>query len=559
MLRSLLLICLCLSPAAVSAGPDRGPLYELVAAERWSDVVEYLDARLDENPWYGEDWYLLGLAHARLGDCESAAPLYARAIELGSNATTWGMRDVRTEAAACAALSGDIDAALEHLNVAHSRHKFDDFGRFAGDTRFEALSEHPDYRRISGAGDWSSVDRTAGWRADLAYFVDLMLERHPNPFHTVGEAEWRAAVDSLNAEIPQLTDLQVVGRFMRLAGMIEDGHTSVYPPFDGPLAFHMTPIWPYALGDEWRIVAAAPEYEELVGARIVAVEDVPIAEAERLIAGHLPRDNAITPKWVTSVALQFAEISAGVFDSGNPSVLTVDFELPSGEHRRVSIPGGPIDRNPMSAWVPRGWPSAEPEVAPLWLGRVDEGLWFEELAEIDTVYAQINQIRDAQDLSMEEFGRQLRQRLSDGGFRHLILDLRHNNGGNGYLNWPLVRELVRTEAIDHADGLFVITGRRTFSAAQLLANMLEFHTDAIFVGEPTGSSPAFYGEDTLFRLPYSGLTGSISSFWFQNRFISDDQRPWIAPDIAAPLTWEDLIAGRDPALEAIRAHLERVE
>ena len=85
--------------------------------------------------------------------------------------------------------------------------------------------------------------------------------------------------------------------------------------------------------------------------------------------------------------------------------------------------------------------------------------------------------------------------------------------------------------------------------------MIEFHTDAIFVGEPTGASPQFYGEDTHFRLPYSGLMGSISSRWFQNRFISDDERPWIAPDIAAELTFDDVRDGRDPAMEAIRAYL----
>ena len=89
----------------------------------------------------------------------------------------------------------------------------------------------------------------------------------------------------------------------------------------------------------------------------------------------------------------------------------------------------------------------------------------------------------------------------------------------------------------------------------LLSSMVEFHTEAIFVGEPTGSSPQFYGEDTHFRLPYSGLTGSISSRWFQNRFISDDERPWIGPDIVAELTLDDVRNGRDPALEAIRQYL----
>ena len=44
--------------------------------------------------------------------------------------------------------------------------------------------------------------------------------------------------------------------------------------------------------------------------------------------------------------------------------------------------------------------------------------------------------------------------------------------------------------------LFVIIGRRTFSAAQNTVNMIEKNTNATFVGEPTGSRPNFVGEST---------------------------------------------------------------
>src|SRR6185295_14240944 len=108
------------------------------------------------------------------------------------------------------------------------------------------------------------------------------------------------------------------------------------------------------------------------------------------------------------------------------------------------------------------------------------------------------------------FASVLGQRLRQSNVAALVLDLRHNNGGDGSLNWLLVREIVRAEKLDRDGALYVITGRRTFSAAMTLASMLETHTHAIFVGEPTGSRPNFYGEDTPLTLPYSGLSGSIS-------------------------------------------------
>ena len=544
--------------AVAPAGPipDRAGVYELVNAEQWSDVVPLLTRSVEINPYYGEDWYLLGLAHARLGNCEAAEEPFARSIELGANGRSWGMRNAHVEAAACAAQLGDIDAAVDHLAVAQARYKFNGFERFDADPTFERLTADPAYRRLTGKRDGSAAGRVDGWSSDLDYYVDLMERRHPNPFHTVDKADWYAAVSTLRQQIPELTDLDVIVGFMRLASMIGDGHTTIYPPFDGPLAFHMTPVWPYAFGDDWRIIAAAPEFADLVGARIVAVEGVPMAEAAERIAAHLPSDNTMTHKWIVNVGLQFAEVAQGIFGSEDACCLTVELLLETGERRTVRLPGGDIDRNPMAAWVPAHWPSAQAELSPLWLKNVDAKHWYETFDDIGLVYAQINQVRDDESRSLEAFGRELRQVLREGDYRHLVIDLRHNNGGNGYLNWPFVRELVRTEALDRPDGLFVIAGRRTFSAAMLLSSMIEFHTDALFVGEPTGSSPQFYGEDTEFQLPYSKLAGSISSSWFQNRFISDDERPWIAPDIVAELTFEDLRSGRDPAMQAIREYLE---
>ena len=109
MIRPILVFILALLPFAASDAAERSTLYELVRNEQWPDVVELLNERLEANPYYGEDWYLLGLAHARLGDCASAAPLYGRALELGNNASTWGMRDARIEAAQCAAVLDDVN------------------------------------------------------------------------------------------------------------------------------------------------------------------------------------------------------------------------------------------------------------------------------------------------------------------------------------------------------------------------------------------------------------------------------------------------------------------
>jgi hypothetical protein len=71
--------------------------------------------------------------------------------------------------------------------------------------------------------------------------------------------------------------------------------------------------------------------------------------------------------------------------------------------------------------------------------------------------------------------------------------LRHNGGGNGDLNRAIVRALLRSR-FDERGRLFVITSRRTFSAAQMLICDLEKWTFPISVGEPPASRSNHYGD-----------------------------------------------------------------
>src|SRR5258706_89573 len=78
----------------------------------------------------------------------------------------------------------------------------------------------------------------------------------------------------------------------------------------------------------------------------------------------------------------------------------------------------------------------------------------------------------------------------------------------------LVQGLTKKESINHRGKLFVVLGRRTFSAAQNAATFIERYLNAIFVGEPTGSSPNFVGEEAPFTLPYSKLLMNVSALYW---------------------------------------------
>ena len=113
-----------------------------------------------------------------------------------------------------------------------------------------------------------------------------------------------------------------------------------------------------------------------------------------------------------------------------------------------------------------------------------------------------------------------------------------------------INSIIKTEKINKRGNLFVITGRRTFSAAQNLASFLEKQTNATFVGEPTGSSPNFVGEEDFITLPYSKLAMNVSDLYWQSSW-PGDKRTWIAPLIYTPPTFKAYSMNRDEALESI--------
>src|SRR5262245_2242327 len=519
--------------ASAAADPlaEREAAGRLYAAGAWAEAADAYARLAAANPEQGAYAYFLGVSLAHTGRCAEAAPVLERALSLGAVGGRPSVRRAYVELAACAAERGDRAAAVGYLRIANARFGFEDFASLRDDPRFASLLADAGFRDLAGLAP-TPTERVAGWRGDLDRYAALVEARHPNPFHSVDAAAWRAAVAALGTDIPRLSDTEIVGRFMQLAVMIGDGHTVFVPPLQGERAFHLLPIWPYAIGDDWYVAAAAPAHRDLVGGRIVAMNGVPISPIDAQMRAMLPHDNAMTPRWVGGIALQFAELIALAAHRADASQISIDVEMPSGERRSATLAAGPIDRDPTTRWAPSGWPSViDGAATPLWLAHADQTFFLAPADRDGIVYAQVNAVANAENETFEAFSARLGEALSGRRARTLVLDLRHNNGGNGALNWLLVREIVRARRIDHPGGIYVIIGRRTFSAAMNLASMMETHTDAIFVGEATGSRPNFYGEDTPFTLPYSGLSGSISSAWFQGGETSDDLRPWIAPDL----------------------------
>jgi hypothetical protein len=275
----------------------------------------------------------------------------------------------------------------------------------------------------------------------------------------------------------------------------------------------------------------------------------------------LSRDNDYAPRVTAPALLRQLPLVHAAGAAPEPDRVTLATRLLDGSSRDVEVAAGEAWSPP--AWIepcPPGWlslPETLPEPMPLYLRNCGANYWFAWLAEERLVYCQFNSVVNDPDEPFDAFCRRMFSFVDSHPVERFVVDLRWNGGGNTFLVAPLLRGLIACDKISRRGGLLVIVGRKTFSAAQNTATLIDRHTDAIFVGEPTGSSPNFVGESAPFRLPYSKLDVNVSDLLWQTSWPMD-RRPWIAPELFAPPTFAAYRANRDPAMDAILACREHL-
>jgi hypothetical protein len=410
-----------------------------------------------------------------------------------------------------------------------------------------------------GIIDPDGLSRDDGWRFDLAFLAREIKRLAYAPFAVQPEAEFDRAVGEFDAAIPGLTDAQILVGLMKLVRHLDDGHASIRWPDDDTERSRMLPVDLYWFTEGLHVIGVAPGLEYLLGARVDKVGGLAPKEVMAALDPVITRDNE---HWLTMrlpTIVRYPVIMEGL---GLDHTLAV--ELADGARAEVRLEAVPIDHR----WdrYPAGWvdladtltaDDGAPVPRPLHLRNRELPFWFEYLAASDLVYFQFNAVSDHPAETFAAFCDRLFGFIEDQNIGRLVIDMRWNGGGNTFLTQQLLHRLIASKRLSRRGALFVIIGRRTFSAAQNTVTAIERETSAIFVGEPSGSRPNFIGERIDFELPYSKLLANAADLYWQTSW-PDDHRIWTAPDLYAPPTFEAYRRNQDPALSAILAIREHV-
>jgi hypothetical protein len=317
---------------------------------------------------------------------------------------------------------------------------------------------------------------------------------------------------------------------MKIVGSLGNGHNLIIPTSSNKGALKKLPVQFYQFTDGLFIVDAEKGFEQWIGYKVELIENTPIEVALQKTNAVNARDNDMQILWLGPYYLGLPDVLKGLGIIKNSNQVALTLRDVKGKSQKITM-------NPV-VWnfsdFPK-MPKLKGNEQPIFLSKTEDPYWYKLIPKNNSIYVQFNVVTQKKTQSLEDFNIELRSQISKNNTQNLILDLRHNHGGNGSILPPMLKTIINFEVMNPDENVFVLMGRETFSAAQNLLTDIAKYTNPIMVGEPSGSKPNHIGEAGWFKLPYSGLMGLISTQFHQTSK-AEDNRKWIALHIPISLS-----------------------
>lgn len=395
--------------------------------------------------------------------------------------------------------------------------------------------------RRSGSGKLSKKQAIF----DIEALLYTLSEVHPNMFFQCPQSKFFDAVAEAKSRLGDSVSVAELYRLMApIVGMIGDGHTRLYFPLNNLVASGATfmPMLVDVMPDSSVVVRSSQDGAVPQGASVLSINGV---EAGDMVADMMRYESG---------ERYFFRIE-GV-NSDFPGLLSLLYPADAYVVRYRPKDGGAVREatlRPVAFSVLSEMPGRRKSSArrPAYSFRVDKA---SGVAVMD-FHSFSNPRR------MSAFADSMFTVLRNEGISNLIIDLRHNGGGNSAVGDTLLRYISpkpfiqfsktimritpttkrlarlgnippgwrclpvsgalsmnkpRTAADGHYDGnVYLLTSHHTFSSAASFSWAFSSFDMGTVVGEETGGMNVCYGDVVSYRLPASGLNCQISwkRFW----------------------------------------------
>ena len=382
------------------------------------------------------------------------------------------------------------------------------------------------------------------WQQDLEAYKTGLEQKHINVYNKISDTEFDSELEIIKSSIGNKTDFQLVMDLMRLTRKIGDGHTAISL---SNIETHNFPFEIKQFGNDWRIVKIAQPLGHLLGTRLIAVNETPMAIAAQKIGEvaqfvENPHSKIIrTAQYFPISELLFElnlikqkEKALFTFKSDDGTVFT--------ETITVSANTEPVKFTELTISVPE---IEKPEETLI------TGFWYAPISGTDALYIHFENYPTFEE--MMQIAEEMVGFIFQNNIRKLVIDLRNNGGGDLYVGLVLANALNLADPIDWKSGVYVLADKVTFSAATSNTALFRELLNAQIVGEPTGSNPTGFQDMDTFELPNSKLVVCYSKRLFR---IQEEFSEGVQPDIPQTYEWESFSQGNDNMLQWVIKKLQ---
>jgi len=392
----------------------------------------------------------------------------------------------------------------------------------------------------TGGGNSASA-----WADDIQTFAANIRSVHPDPNGITRGAEWQNLLSQITANAARTSDKANLVACMRLAALMRDEHTQVSIAAAGLAQAAIR----FATATDGYWVQQASD-TGLLGARLLAIDGIPIAEVKTRIKAIIPAATAAAYDNLTSPLLHQVELLslAGIC----PSTAQASYQLrdTTGLERAVTLQAG---GNPTlnNIYGRAGGPAA-----PLWLSQIDKNYFMSTLPGSQSIYVRYARCAADPALPINTFFNGIDQALAALPAPRLVFDLRNNPGGDSSLLANAILQRGNGNPAAPTPRIAVLVNNGVYSSATI--NLYDLRKlGARTFGESPGTAPNHTGELRTFALPRTGTQHTSST-----RIFSLDPALGAAnyvPDVVIGPTIDDRVNGRDPILDRAELYLRTGE
>jgi hypothetical protein len=370
---------------------------------------------------------------------------------------------------------------------------------------------------------------------DLDEYRDCMIVNDIDPFEQISRQDFIKGVQTIKEKAASLNADELLIELMKLNARLADEHSAISGYATSVLPFRF-----YWFEEGIYIISTNTENAAYLNARLIAVDDVPVNQAMEKIKSILPSHYDGYVKYSAPKLLVQNTILHGldIIDNVQSVSLTLLTEQGKTVIAKFNFITGKAELNNDNRYKT------------FLRFSKSSSYWFKYVDSANTLYFNYSSCFPDAAYPFNQVTEDFFKEADRKNPAKIIIDLRQNDGGVRLTIKPFIYALYKSK-YNKPNTVFVLTGRKTFSAA--MNNIFDIRrvVPIITIGEETGACINHLGQPDGIMLKNCGLQISYSTNHIVN--VPNATGP-VVPDVLIPEKFNDFIAGKDAALDYALKH-----